>query len=391
MLDEVSGFAAAHAGKFAGEDHHFSFEGAAGGFFYDLIHEDPGISKLVDHHHVLHVMEVVVEATGDDFTDAFGFLDVGSRGFHERGNGVIFLCYQFRPFSTKEANAQAKEKLCEASAFAVGDSGHQVLRTLLTHPLDLLDVFHFQLIEIGGVIHQTVGQEAIHHRRTKAFDIHGVAGGEVDQFFSHHAAALGIGAAESCLPFYAGYLTAANRAGLWHFERLLRAISFVFQDFGDFRDDFPGLVNPHVVAFANVFFADEVQVVQRRPLHRGAGEVHRRQIGRWCQDAGAAHGDHDPLDASLRFFRRILVGHGPLGILHSSAQAILLREVIHLDDHAIGIIAQVMALGFPLVHAINDALDGSPLAIIRIHLEMEIRQLLEQFFLRVDFHTFYIP
>ena len=336
-------------------------------------------------------MKIVEKAACDDFADAFRLLYIAHIGLHECTHGMVALRNKLGPFFTEETDPQSEEELCKATPLAVRDGSDEILCALFPHTLDLFDIFLLQGIEIRGIIHEMVGDQAVHNGWSHAVDIHRITRSKVNELLTDDTAAFGIHAAESRFSLDAADRAAADRTCRRHVEGHLRAVSLLLQDLGDLRNDFSGLVDENVVSLTDVFLPDEVQIVQRRTLHGRPRKMHRRKVSRWCQHACPPHRDDDLLYARLGFFRRIFISHRPLRIFDGRSQRTLLAEIIHLDDHAVGIIAQVMSLYFPLIHPFDDSFDGAPFPIVRIHVKVEIGKLLQQFLLAFDLHAFDVP
>ena len=57
-----------------------------------------------------------------------------------------------------------------------------------------------------------------------------------------------------------------------------------------------------------------------------------------------------------------LEGHHPARRLGRGAQAVLLAVIVDLDDHAVGVVRQVVAFVVPAVAIVDDLVDGVELS-----------------------------
>ena len=231
---------------------------------------------------------------------------------------------------------------------------------------------------------QVLSQELLDDGVAQAVDVHGIAGDEVGDFFTDDRRAIRISAAPGRFPFAAHDGAAAGRAGRGHGKDFFRAVPLFRERTDDFRDDFPRLLDDDSIADADVLFLDIVFVVERRPFYRRTGQVDGLEVRRRGQDAGPAEADGNAEDLGLGLFGREFIGNGPARDLDRIAQARLLGEGIDLDDHAVRGVSQFVAAVVPAVDEGDDVFDVRKLAVFRIDLEMEIAQILEQFFLALD-------
>ena len=152
----------------------------------------------------------------------------------------------------------------------------------------------------------------------------------------------------------------------------------------DVRDDFARFLDQHHIADANILARDLARVVQTGPAHRCAGQLYGFQMRHRGEDAGLADLHFDLEELGQRLLRFVLVGDHPARRLARGTQAALLSEVVYLDDHAVGLVGQIMAtlgpVGAVLQHRVNTVEPGG----VGIEREAEFAQQLQRFRVRFD-------
>ena len=151
------------------------------------------------------------------------------------------------------------------------------------------------------------------------------------------------GAAGDGLALEADDFRTAHRALVGHLElaRILRPARLHHAD--DFRDDVAGTAHDDPVADAHVQAPDLVLVVEGGVAHRHPAHLHRFQPCHRCHCAGAAHLHLDVQHAGHLFVGRELVGHGPARCPRHVAQPFLPVDAVHLVDHAVDLVGQIVA------------------------------------------------
>ncbi len=89
----------------------------------------------------------------------------------------------------------------------------------------------------------------------------------------------------------------------------------------------------------------------------GAGDLYRIEDRRGSQGPRASHGDLDLADNRGRLLGGELVGHGPARVVGGGAQAALPLEGIHLDHHAVGVVAETRPVPLHLGADVDHRLD----------------------------------
>ena len=112
-----------------------------------------------------------------------------------------------------------------------------------------------------------------------------------------------------------------------------------------------------MVADPDVLAPDLVEVVERRPGDRRAGDLGRRQVRDRRQRPGPADVRDDVLDERLDLLRRELVGDRPARRPADHPEPRLLVEAVDLDHDAVGLVRQVVARLAPALGEGDDALD----------------------------------
>ena len=109
----------------------------------------------------------------------------------------------------------------------------------------------------------------------------------------------------------------------------------------DARDDVAGLLDHDRVPFAEILAREVLGVVQRRHRDRRAGDEHRLEDGVRRVGAGAADVDFDLQQLRVRLLRGELERRRPARELRRRPQLLAQREVVDLDDDAVGVELEV--------------------------------------------------
>ena len=139
---------------------------------------------------------------------------------------------------------------------------------------------------------------------------------------------------------------------------------------------------------ADVLAGDLVEVVQRRVLDGRARELHGRQPRHRRQHAGLADLQVNPQELRHRLLGLELEGHHPARRLARRAEAALLVERVHLDDHAVELILHLVHQLRPLLRERDDLVHGLAELAVRVHREAELAEGVEQLELRLELDPF---
>ena len=170
----------------------------------------------------------------------------------------------------------------------------------------------------------------------------------------NHAADLEI---EGVIAFVADDRRRADRAARGHLEDTLRAAAPLRDGSHDLRDHVARLLEDHVVADPEILAAHLVEVVERCPCHGGAGHLRRTEVRHRRERPGPPHVRDDLLQERLDLLGRELVGDRPAGRPGDHPEPGLLVEAIHLHDHAVGLVLEVVASLAPCLLYTSDAAD----------------------------------
>ena len=125
-----------------------------------------------------------------------------------------------------------------------------------------------------------------------------------------------------------------------------------------FGDDVTGSVDDDRVSLAYVLAPQIVLVVQSRRGHHHATHMHRLQfhVGRDPTRAAGMHGDAFHQGGAL--LGRKFVGHGPARGSAGGAQVVALPVAVDLDNHAVNLVVDVVAVLLPLGAVAGHLLQG---------------------------------
>lgn len=97
--------------------------------------------------------------------------------------------------------------------------------------------------------------------------------------------------------------------------------------------------------------------MERSFRHLRAGHQDRFQHGEGGHSAGAAYLNPDVEQLGRFLLRRILISGRPAGYPGGVAQGALEVEIIHLDDHAVDLMDQLMTLRLETIQVVVDLLE----------------------------------
>ena len=135
---------------------------------------------------------------------------------------------------------------------------------------------------------------------------------------------------------------ASHVVGITHGVRVGRPQAEHGRD--DSRDDVAGLLDDDGVAFAQVLAGDVLGVVQRRHRDRRAGDEDRLEHGVGRVRARASDVHLDPQQPRVLLLRRELERGRPARKLGGGAEPLAQREVVDLDDDAVGVELELLPL-----------------------------------------------
>ena len=130
-----------------------------------------------------------------------------------------------------------------------------------------------------------------------------------------------------------------------HDEVPLAAVTQVRDRPQDLRDDVAGLAHDDHVPDAHALAGHLGGVVEGGAGHRRAGDEDRLHHAEGRDAAGASDLDGDVQQAGTDLLGRVLVGGGPAGHSGGVAQAALKGVVVELEDDAVDLVDEVVAVG----------------------------------------------
>ncbi len=114
--------------------------------------------------------------------------------------------------------------------------------------------------------------------------------------------------------------------------------------------------------------------MQGGPLDVGAPHEDGLEDGERRGPARAAHGDLDVVQVGGALLGRELVGDGPPGRPGGEAELLPPGQVRHLDDHAVDLVGEVVAVVLPAPAVLDHLLDGVEHPGLGVHREPQLAQ-----------------
>ena len=217
------------------------------------------------------------------FEDFAEFLD---RGRDEGVDGVVAGGQHLGNVAADVANPESVEQAAEGAVFARFERGDEVGGGFLSHAIESGQLFGGERVQIDRTVDELAIDELIDDGGAHAVDVHGAAAGEVFQAFLELRRAGGVEAADEDAVGIFVERSATRGAGLGQCERLGASRTFLGHESDHLRDDFPGFLQFHRVANAQVLACQVLEIVQTGPFHRRSREQNGRHLshGRQCAD-----------------------------------------------------------------------------------------------------------
>ena len=142
----------------------------------------------------------------------------------------------------------------------------------------------------------------------------------------------------------------------------------------DLGDDVAPLLDDDGVPDADVLSRQVLVVVERGALDRRSGELDRVEVRDRRERPRAADVHADLAHDGRGLLGRELVGERPARRLGGRAELALRRPVVDLDDHAVGLESELVALVLPLLDELPHLREGLAAAPVRVHREARARR-----------------
>src|SRR5467141_3589644 len=190
-----------------------------------------------------------------------------------------------------------------------------------------------------------------------------------------------IDAAGGGFPRLSHQVRPALRAFLRHMPRPAGFRPLLFEDPNDFGNHVAGALDDDVVLRSHVLAGDLVFVVQRRTTHRHTGNLRGPKPRHGCRRTGAPDVDLDVLDDGLGLLGRELERQRPARTPGDEPQLCLLPQVVDLDDNAVDLVVETVALLLPFVEEGDHGLDVGVRPAIVVDMKAHLGESLEDLLL----------
>ena len=202
-----------------------------------------------------------------------------------------------------------------------------------------------QGIEVSRVACQVPLDQLVHQFLAQALDVHGPAGGEVED----GPLALGgaVKAADTAghgLALGLDHRRAANRAGRGEGHRGGALGPALLEHAHDLGDDIARAADHDRVPRTDILAPHLVDIMQSGVGNGDAAHLHGCEARHRGHGTRAAHVEFHRLDHRQGFHGRELIGHRPPRGAGDKAQPFLIRQVIDLEDRPIDVVVEARAL-----------------------------------------------
>jgi len=280
---------------------------------------------------------------GDEF-----FARLRGRRLAQRRQFSVLLRDRLRERAADIRDAERRQQPRECRVLLCGrDRVDEVLRGLLGKSIELLDLLRREIEQIGDVVDEPRLHERHDDLLAEPVDVHLVPRREeLDRAEPLRRAADPVRAQQHDPALFARQLRIAERALRRRQECRTRPF---LGDAEDLRNDLAGFLEQHAIALAEPEPRDLIPVVDRRARHGRAGDVDGIEQRDRRDRTRAADVDLEVVQDRRDLARRELVGDRPARRLRGRAERAAHREVVDLDDEAIDLVRQRIALVLPVV------------------------------------------
>lgn len=202
------------------------------------------------------------------------------------------------------------DEVVEGTCLALLDGLKEVFRGFFGDAWQGEELGFGEGVEVGWIMDKTVVDEEVDEGFSEAFDIHGLARGEVQNTARDLRRALvGVGAFEEDAFPLEGCAAAWAVGGRG--DGAFIPDAGIEDDTDDGRYDFAGFFDDDGIMDADVFAVDFIEVVESGSADAGAGEFDGLEFGYGGDDAGAPDLEGDRLEGGAGLGGSEFVGDGP--------------------------------------------------------------------------------
>ena len=256
------------------------------------------------------------------------------------------------------ADAQGEEEPVEPALFGSIDGCDQVGGAFLSKPLQRQKLLRGKSVEVGHVADELGLDELLDDLRAQVLDVHDRPPGEVSNPLALLRGAGRIRAAPRHLPLGSVKGGLTDGTGIGHFKGFLVVGALVGYDHDDFRDDIAAPLDKDGISLADVFASHFVFVVEGGTADGRPADTHRGEPRHRCHHPRATDVHLNPLYGSHGLRGGKLVGDGPAGMFGRGSELFLKLVSVDLDDHAIGVVIEAVALLLDGEAVLDGSLDG---------------------------------
>ena len=274
------------------------------------------------------------------------------------------------------ADVEPEQKVAKRPLLRALDGGHKVLHRHLAEALEVAQLRDAsrQLIDVADVVEQACLDEHADRSLAEALDVHRATGPEMHDSGPSLCRAVRIDTPSVTFAFRPHERLLADRAHRRE-HPLGQAVGTHRQHRADdLGDHVAGLAHNDHVTGAHVLQTNLILVVQRGHPDRGATDEHRLEHGERCRLPRAADRHHDVPEQGGALLGRELVGDGPPRCLARDAELGPLVEVVDLDDCAVDLVWQVVAVLLPMHAETQDVVERAEHLDGRVHREATVGQ-----------------
>ena len=304
-------------------------------------------------------MEIRNDALGHHLTDAFHLHQFFERGILQRIDVLEVARQQFAGSLAHKTDAQGKDHTLEGYLPGGVDAFDDILCRESTVFVTTRNLGNAEVIEVGHVVNQSAAPVFIHRLGTQRHDVHRLTRDEMfyAPLYLRRTTAV-VGTVVNGLALVAHQRRTAFRAACDELYGLCDDGTLVDIHPHNLGDDLAAFLHIDIVADVQVETLDEVLVVQRGALHRGASQLHGFHVGNGGNGSRASYLIGHFIQPRTGPFGLELIGDGPSRRLGRESQVPLLALGVHLQHDAVGGHRQVLALLVPVVDEIVNLLQG---------------------------------
>ena len=256
----------------------------------------------------------------------------------------------------------------------MGQSGHQIAGTFLTHALQACEQGGVEAVKVGDRAHKAALDKLFNQLAAEAIHIQCALAHPVAQGAAQDGRATAVHTTCGSLSAFAHEIRSAG----WAVLRQFQGQGTLRTQFGEnpqhFRNDLPCLAHDDGVAAVQVKLLEPIRVVQGCATDARASQGNWLEFGNGRYHPGAAHLTGEFEQAAGRFLRGVLESDGPARRFLGEASSVLQAQVIEFHHNPVGGVVEIVAPAVPVAEKLLNGVNVWEQGGVGVHAEACILQ-----------------